>query len=167
MKISNTLGAIVAAGLACSSLQVLADPSEAVAKLAMVEGKVMVNNGSQYVAATNGTALYSGEKVVAAKDSSVSLVYKDGCIKQLKGTSMLTVGPVSECTAKKTNERVYVAEAAGATATDAPSAAAGSVGAAAGGVPGAVVVAGGVAVVGTTASVVSGNSNANKNASPQ
>lgn len=97
-----------------------------VAKLAQVEGRVMVNAGTNYVMAASGTQLQPGTKVATAKGASVAIVYNDGCVKQLKENSILTVGQATECTAKRINERVYVAEAIGDTASDAPPVAADS-----------------------------------------
>lgn len=98
----------------------LAQPQAPVAKLAQVEGRVMVNTGTNYVMAASGTLLQPGTKVATTKGASVAIVYNDGCVKQVKENSILTVGQATECAAKRINERVYVAEAIGDTASDAP-----------------------------------------------
>lgn len=103
-----------------------AEAQAPVAKLAQVEGRVMVNAGTNYVMAASGTQLQPGTKVATTKGASVAIVYNDGCVKQLKESSILTVGQATECTAKRINERVYVAEAIGDTASDAPPVAADS-----------------------------------------
>ena len=93
--------------------------AEEVAELTLVGGKVLVNNGTKYAMAMPGTPLRTGTKIVAPKGSTFSMVYKDGCIKQVKENSVITVGPASECSTRKFNERVYYAEAPGGTTTDA------------------------------------------------
>jgi hypothetical protein len=140
----------------------VAEPVEPVAKLVQIEGKVMVNTGTNYAMASPGTVVQPGAKVLTNKGSSVALVYKDGCIKRVKENSILTVGPATECAANKTNERIYVAEAVGDTATDAPPATAGAVAGEAhtGWIIGGLVVFGG-------AIAIASNNNDNNNASGQ
>lgn len=124
-KISKIFSVMVVAGIPAYAM---AEPPVMVAKLAQVDGTVMVNQGTAYKKAASGAVLQQGAKIVTTKGATVAVVYKDGCIKQLKENSILTVGPASECTAKQSNERVYLADAVGETATDAPSAGAGSMG---------------------------------------
>lgn len=138
MKISNRIHCVLGvmlAGAACG--HALAEAPAATIKLARVEGNVMVNQGMNYTKAKSGTALRAGTKVITAKGASAAVLYQDGCIKQLKENSILTVGPATECAAGKTSERVYLAEAIGDTMTDAPPVEAGSMGA------GGVVAGGG------------------------
>lgn len=131
MNVSRKMCAILTAALMVEAPALtFAEQAAPAATLVRVEGNVMVNQGVKYAMATPGTELRPGTKVVTAKGASVAIVYKGGCIKQLKENSMLTVGLPSECAAGKANERAYVAEAVGETATDAPTAAAGSSGAA-------------------------------------
>jgi hypothetical protein len=143
-----------------------AEPPTPVAKLAQIEGKVMVNMGTTYALASPGTLVYPGAKVVTTRGSSVALVYQDGCIKRLKENSILTVGLASECSANKASERVYVAEAVGDTETDAG---AGSTGDAAADSSSGKIVAGSVAaaVVLCITQVICDTGGDNNNASAQ
>lgn len=90
----------------------------AVVKLAQLKGRVMVNVGSSYTQASSGLILQTGAKIITTQGAAVSVLYKDGCVKQLGENSMLTVGLESECGAKNFNERVYVAAAIGDEGAD-------------------------------------------------
>jgi len=78
-------------------------------KLAQVQGDVMVNNGSRFVKAVSGLELKPGAKIVTAKSSNVSLIYQNGCVKELKQNTMHTVGTPEQCAANAGKERIYVA----------------------------------------------------------
>jgi hypothetical protein len=82
-------------------------------KLTQVQGDVMVNNGSRFVKATSGLELKPGAKIVTAKSSNVSLIYQNGCVKQLKQNTMHTVGTAEQCAANIGKERTYVAALGG------------------------------------------------------
>ena len=162
-KFSRIFSVMVVAGVPAYAM---AEPPVIVARLAQVDGTVMVNQGTVYKKAASGEVLKQGAKIVTTKGATVALVYKDGCIKQLKESSILTVGPASECTAKQNNERVYLADAVGETATDAPSAGAGSMGG--GGALSGNMIAlglGGLVVAGGAVSI--SNSKDDSNASPE
>jgi len=121
MKLTNRiLSAIslsVLAFLPQASFAVTAGDSTV--KLSQVQGDVMVNNGNRFVKAAAGSELKPGAKIVTAKESSVTVVYQNGCVKKLQPNSMLTVGTAAECLANNANERVYVATAVGDTLNDA------------------------------------------------
>jgi hypothetical protein len=87
-----------------------AETSDPVAKLYQIEGQVLVNTGTAYVAAQPGMEIKPGTKILTRKDSSVNVSYNDGCIKRLNENSMLTVNSATECTAGLAFERVYVAD---------------------------------------------------------
>lgn len=129
MRVSKSLASLIAIAIG-SALPLLASAEApvVVAKLTKIEGNVMVNQGVNYGAAKPGMELKTGAKVVTTKNSSVAIVYNNGCIKQVKPNSILSVGPAAECTNNQIKERAYVAEAVGETATDAPPPAAGSFG---------------------------------------
>lgn len=129
MRVSTPFfGLLAVAASAAFPLQAVAEAPVVVAKLSQIQGNVMVNQGVSFSAAKAGMELKTGAKVVTTKDASVAIVYNNGCIKQVKPNSILSVGPASECTSNQIKERVYVAEAVGETATDAPPPAAGSIG---------------------------------------
>lgn len=121
MKLTNRI-------LSAMSLSVLAflpqasfavTAGDSTVKLSQVQGDVMVNNGNRFVKAAAGSELKPGAKIVTAKESSVTVVYQNGCVKKLQPNSMLTVGTAAECLANNANERVYVATAVGDTLNDA------------------------------------------------
>lgn len=90
----------------------------AVVKLAQLKGRVMVNKGSSYTQASPGLILQTGTKIVTTQGAAVSVLYKDGCVKQLGENSMLTIGNGSECSANNFHERIYVAAAIGDEESD-------------------------------------------------
>lgn len=100
---------ILAASAVFVSQVVVAATVATPVKLTQVQGDVMVNNGSRFVKAVSGTELKPGAKIVTAKSSNVSLVYQNGCVKQLKQNTMHTVGTAEQCAANIGKERTYVA----------------------------------------------------------
>ena len=66
------------------------------ARLGAVSGSVMVNQGGRFVAATRGTVLQTGDRVMATSGSA-SLTYSDGCNVAVATRSMATVAAVSPC----------------------------------------------------------------------
>jgi hypothetical protein len=109
MKMSKHAVTILAASVVFVSQVVVAATVAAPVKLTQVQGDVMVNNGSRFVKAVSGVELKPGAKVVTAKSSNVSLVYQNGCVKQLKQNTMHTVGTAEQCAANIGKERTYVA----------------------------------------------------------
>ncbi|HEY9210539.1 MAG TPA: hypothetical protein VIO56_03945 [Methylotenera sp.] len=109
MKMSKRAVTILAASAVFVSQVVVAATVATPVKLTQVQGDVMVNNGSRFVKAVSGTELKPGAKIVTAKSSNVSLVYQNGCVKQLKQNTMHTVGTAEQCAANIGKERTYVA----------------------------------------------------------
>lgn len=109
MKMSKRVATLLAASAVLVSQVVVAAAVVAPVKLAQVQGDVMVNNGSRFVKAVSGTELKPGTKIVTAKSSNVSLVYQNGCVKQVKQNTMHTVGTAEQCAANIGKERTYVA----------------------------------------------------------
>lgn len=115
MKITKRAVTFLAASAVLVSQVVVAATVAAPAKLTQVQGDVMVNNGTRFVKAVSGLELKPGAKIVTAKSSNVSLVYQNGCVKQLKQNTMHTVGTAEQCAANFSKERTYVAALGGDT----------------------------------------------------
>ncbi len=111
------LAALSAAGLQAEPIQLAA--------LSNVEGKVLVNKGKGFATAKPGTPLAEGDRVIALDGSRAAVVYKDGCVTQLKENSLLALDKAAGCgkEAVKTggSQPLRYAQAIGATQTDAGS----------------------------------------------
>ncbi len=122
LVLSAMLGASVMAAEAPASAKAVpvkvaaVENTSTVVKLTQIRGRVVVNLGNSYQVAKPNALVPSGAKIITGGDGYVSLVYKDGCVKELKSNSMVTVGAATECVAATTRERVYQAEAMGGTA---------------------------------------------------
>ncbi len=109
------------AGLVHAGAQ--AEPIQ-LAALSSVEGKVLVNKGKGFTSAKPGTPLVEGDRVISLNGSSAAVVYKDGCVTQLKENSLLALDKAAGCgkEAVKTGgsqQPLRYAQAIGATQTDA------------------------------------------------
>ena len=109
------LAALSAAGLQAEPIQLAA--------LSNVEGKVLVNKGKGFATAKPGTPLAEGDRVIALDGSRAAVVYKDGCVTQLKENSLLALDKAAGCgqEAVKTGgakQPLRYAQAIGGTATD-------------------------------------------------
>lgn len=113
MKMSNCAVTLLAASAILVSQGVVAATVAAPVKLTQVQGDVMVNNGTRFVKAVSGAELKPGAKIVTAKSSNVSLIYQNGCVKQLKQNTMHTVGTAEQCAANAGKEKTYVAALGG------------------------------------------------------
>lgn len=96
--------------LALISASAFAETAPSSVKLATVTGNVLVNNGKSFVKAGQNSELKPGTKIITNNNSSANLVYKNGCVKQVKPNTILTVGTEKECVAGKfTDEKIHVA----------------------------------------------------------
>ncbi|KFN45257.1 hypothetical protein [Arenimonas composti] len=68
-----------------------------VASLTAQEGVVMVNQGQEFVTATEAQALQPGDTVMVMEGASASLVFNDGCALPIASGSMLVVPEQSTC----------------------------------------------------------------------
>ena len=109
--IRHTIKVLTLSVLALLSTAVRAEPAPAIVKLSQVTGNVMLNNGTKFVKAVSGAQVAPGTKVIASNNATVDLVYQNGCVKQVKANTMLTVSTQAECVAKISDERTYVAAA--------------------------------------------------------
>ncbi len=105
----RTVSVLAFSVLSALSLTVSAEQAPVAVKLSQVTGNVMVNDGTRFVKAASGVQVKPGTKVIAASDATLDLVYQNGCVKQVKANTMLTVGTQAECVAKISDERIYVA----------------------------------------------------------
>jgi len=109
------LAALSAAGLQAEPIQLAA--------LSNVEGKVLVNKGKGFATAKPGTPLVEGDRVIALDGSRAAVVYKDGCVTQVKENSLLALDKAAGCgkEAVKTggSQPLRYAQAIGGTQTDA------------------------------------------------
>ena len=83
------LAALSAAGLQAKPIQLAA--------LSNVEGKVLVNKGKGFATAKTGTPLAEGDRVIALDGAKAAVVYKDGCVTQLKENSLLALDKAAGC----------------------------------------------------------------------
>ena len=97
--------------LALLSTAVIAETPAVTIKLSQVAGNVMLNDGTKFTKAVSGTVVKPGTKIIASNNAAVDLIYQNGCVKQVKANTMLTVGTQAECVAKISDERTYVAAA--------------------------------------------------------
>lgn len=105
----RTVSVLTVSILAAFSMAVSAEQAPATVKLSQVTGNVMVNDGTRFVKAASGVQIKPGTKVIASKDSTLDIIYQNGCVKQVKANTMLTVGTQADCVAKISDERIYVA----------------------------------------------------------
>ena len=108
--------------MAMSTAGLRAEPIQ-LAALSNIEGKVLVNKGKGFATAKPGTPLAEGDRVIALDGSRAAVVYKDGCVTQLKENSLLALDKAAGCgkEAVKTGggQPLRYAQAIGATQTDA------------------------------------------------
>lgn len=108
IKTALKLGALSVLGLV--SVSALAETPITSIKLAAVSGNVMVNNGKSFVKANPNAQIKPGTKIITNNNSTANLVYKNGCIKQVKPNTILTVGTQNECVAGMfKDEKIHVA----------------------------------------------------------
>lgn len=94
------------------------------ASLGDVSGKVMINQGRGFVAARPGMEVSVGDRVIALEGASAQVLYKDGCVTDLKERNLLPVD-AKGCATQPLNpnaEVVKLAQAigAGGPKTDTP-----------------------------------------------
>lgn len=113
-------GTALMAALSAAGLQ--AEPIQ-LAALSSVEGKVLVNKGKGFATAKPGTPLAEGDRVIALDGAKAAVVYKDGCVTQVKENSLLALDKAAGCgkEAVKTggSQPLRYAQAIGGTQTDA------------------------------------------------
>ena len=68
-----------------------------VAKIAQIEGKVLVNTGKDYLQAQPGMELNPGDRILTLANSSARVVYPDNCAVQMSANSLVTMGEPDLC----------------------------------------------------------------------
>lgn len=67
------------------------------ATLSQQQGTVLVNQGEQFITATEFQALNVGDRVMVMEGGSAELTFADGCVLSLESGSLLEVPAVSTC----------------------------------------------------------------------
>lgn len=88
--------ALAALGALCVAGQAAAK-DVAAAQLTGVNGSVMIQQGGKMVAASNASTLRAGDRIVAMNGGKANVKFADGCVVQLSGSNMVTVGAKSPC----------------------------------------------------------------------
>jgi hypothetical protein len=120
------------------------------ARLASVDGPVLVNQGAGFTPVTDATVLHPGDRLLSLRGAHAYLIYANGCAVSLKANAMLTVADMAHgASCKVAASQVADTDFTGDQAQAAAGAAAagGGAGAGAAGVAGlsTLAVAGGVA----------------------
>ncbi len=111
------IAAAIAALVAATGVQ--AGERVVLASLGDVSGKVMINQGKGYVAARSGMDVREGDRVIALEGAGAQIVYKDGCVTNLKERNLLPVS-AGGCAARPLNpdgEAVKLAQVVGTGGT--------------------------------------------------
>lgn len=110
------IAAAIAALVAATGAQ--AGERMVLASLGDVSGKVMINQGKGYVAARSGMDVREGDRVIALEGAGAQIVYKDGCVTNLKERNLLPVsaGGCANLPLNPDGEAVKLAQAVGAGA---------------------------------------------------
>jgi hypothetical protein len=61
------------------------------ARLAAVDGLVLVNQGAGFTPVTNGAVLHAGDRLLSLKGAHARLIYANGCAVSLNANAMVTV----------------------------------------------------------------------------
>jgi hypothetical protein len=106
------------------------------ARLASVDGPVLVNQGAGFTPVTESTVLHPGDRLLSLRGAHAHLIYANGCAVSLKANAMLTVADMAHGASCKvaaaqvadTDFTGDQAQAAGAAAASTAGAAGGAVG---------------------------------------
>ena len=91
MRSLRLFGTTIAAAVIC-----IAPPASA-ATVKALSGQVLLNRGDGYKLVAGQAEAAAGATVVANPGASAQIVYPDGCVVDLKPTSVATVMPQSPC----------------------------------------------------------------------
>jgi hypothetical protein len=117
---SATVGKSLILGAGLATTLCFAAAPEPVGKIVRTEGWAVVTQGAQYVRASEGMPLREGDRLIALKDSSVTIHFADGCELTLAENELLTVGPVSTCASDAVGHYRADPKSGVATVADAP-----------------------------------------------
>jgi hypothetical protein len=65
------------------------------ARLASVDGPVLVNQGGGFAPVTEATVLHPGDRLLSLRGAHAHLIYANGCAVSLKANAMLTVAEMA------------------------------------------------------------------------
>lgn len=83
--------------IAAAALAVGSAWGQEAATLSGIQGRVMVNQGEQFVAAQPGQALRAGDRVMVSGDGTAFIAFPDGCDLRVEPDTLVTVPAVSTC----------------------------------------------------------------------
>lgn len=90
IKFSSLVAATLLAGSAFAA--------DSVATLSAQEGTVLVNQGEEFVTATDAQALMAGDRVMVMEGASATVTYADGCALPLIAGTLVELPAQSPCT---------------------------------------------------------------------
>lgn len=93
MKSRFTSILLVASMLGLNAAQAAANFAE----IGSIQGKVLVNQGSGFVALSDGASLKAGDRVMVGKDSGAVIAYANGCSVAVNESRVLTIAKVAPC----------------------------------------------------------------------
>jgi hypothetical protein len=89
--------AICAGGISLASLLSAAEGGQSVAILDEINGKVLVNQGENFVPGVEGQALNAGDRVMASKSANARIVFGKDCQTDVKANTIVTIPEHSIC----------------------------------------------------------------------
>lgn len=89
IKLSTLVAATLLAGSAFAA--------DSVATLSAQEGTVLVNQGEEFVTATDAQALMAGDRVMVMEGASATITFADGCALPLAAGSLVEIPAQSTC----------------------------------------------------------------------
>jgi hypothetical protein len=92
----SILTALCATSLSFAAL-VSAQEGTGVAILDELKGSVLVNQGENFVPATEGQSLNAGDRLMVTKNGNAMLVFGKDCTKEVKAGTMVTIPQQSIC----------------------------------------------------------------------
>lgn len=90
----SALLALYATGVQAQESTTAGDP---IANLSDPQGRVLVNQGEEYIIGRAGMPLYSGDRIVTMDSSGATVAYVNGCSLDLPENSQLTLTQADEC----------------------------------------------------------------------
>jgi hypothetical protein len=94
MRLIKTL---LATSLLLSSGAFAAEAAQATAILGNQQGTVLVNQGEEFITATEAQALNAGDRVLVMDGAAAEITFADGCVLPLAAGSMAIVPEASTC----------------------------------------------------------------------
>jgi hypothetical protein len=89
--------AFCATSIGFAALLAAAEPATKVAIIDDIDGSVMVNTGEKFVGAVEGQSLKAGDRVMASKTGTATLVFNNDCRSEIKANTMVIIPERSIC----------------------------------------------------------------------